>query len=86
MPASPQSGSRRVRRGAPMRNLAGNASVGGPAFLRLEVLRRFRADDGGRHSRLIAGLERIAGDTVRIDHRPVNDLAPRDRDIAMVFQ
>jgi ABC-type sugar transport system ATPase subunit len=36
--------------------------------------------------RMIAGLESISGGTVRIGDRVVNDLAPRDRDIAMVFQ
>ncbi len=36
--------------------------------------------------RMIAGLEEISGGTVEIDGRVVNDLAPRERDIAMVFQ
>ncbi len=36
--------------------------------------------------RMIAGLESITGGTVRIGDRVVNDLPPRDRDIAMVFQ
>ena len=36
--------------------------------------------------RMIAGLEDITGGTVEIDGRVVNDLEPRDRDIAMVFQ
>ena len=36
--------------------------------------------------RLIAGLEDISGGTVEIDGVVVNDLQPRDRDIAMVFQ
>ncbi len=36
--------------------------------------------------RMIAGLEEISGGTVAIDGRIVNDVAPKDRDIAMVFQ
>ncbi len=36
--------------------------------------------------RMIAGLEGITGGEVRIGDRVVNPLAPRDRDIAMVFQ
>jgi multiple sugar transport system ATP-binding protein len=36
--------------------------------------------------RMIAGLEDISGGTLRIGDRIVNDLAPKDRDIAMVFQ
>jgi multiple sugar transport system ATP-binding protein len=36
--------------------------------------------------RMIAGLEDITSGTVRIGERVVNDLSPRDRDIAMVFQ
>jgi multiple sugar transport system ATP-binding protein len=36
--------------------------------------------------RMIAGLEDITSGEVRIGDRRVNDLAPRDRDIAMVFQ
>ncbi|MEV4259749.1 ATP-binding cassette domain-containing protein, partial [Spirillospora sp. NPDC049652] len=36
--------------------------------------------------RMIAGLEEISGGTVSIGERVVNDLAPKDRDIAMVFQ
>jgi multiple sugar transport system ATP-binding protein len=36
--------------------------------------------------RMIAGLEEISSGTIRIDDRVVNDLPPRDRDIAMVFQ
>jgi multiple sugar transport system ATP-binding protein len=36
--------------------------------------------------RMIAGLESVTGGTIRIGERVVNDLAPRDRDIAMVFQ
>ncbi len=36
--------------------------------------------------RMIAGLEEITEGTVEIDGRVVNDLEPRDRDIAMVFQ
>src|SRR5918912_1429984 len=36
--------------------------------------------------RMLAGLEEITGGTIRIGDRVVNDLTPRDRDIAMVFQ
>jgi multiple sugar transport system ATP-binding protein len=36
--------------------------------------------------RMVAGLEGISGGTLRIGERVVNDLPPRDRDIAMVFQ
>ena len=36
--------------------------------------------------RMIAGLEPISGGEVRIDGQVVNDLPPRSRDIAMVFQ
>jgi multiple sugar transport system ATP-binding protein len=36
--------------------------------------------------RMVAGLEEATGGTIRIGERVVNDVAPRDRDIAMVFQ
>ena len=36
--------------------------------------------------RMIAGLEEISGGKLRIGDRVVNDVAPKDRDIAMVFQ
>jgi multiple sugar transport system ATP-binding protein len=36
--------------------------------------------------RMIAGLEEISGGQIRIDGRVVNDLQPKDRNIAMVFQ
>ncbi|MBR5345630.1 MAG: sn-glycerol-3-phosphate ABC transporter ATP-binding protein UgpC [Clostridia bacterium] len=36
--------------------------------------------------RMIAGLEDITGGTIEIDGKVVNDLQPKDRDIAMVFQ
>ena len=36
--------------------------------------------------RMVAGLEDITEGTIRIGERVVNDLSPRDRDIAMVFQ
>ena len=36
--------------------------------------------------RMIAGLENISGGEIRIGSRVVNDIPPRDRDIAMVFQ
>lgn len=36
--------------------------------------------------RMVAGLESISGGTLRIGDRVANDVSPRDRDIAMVFQ
>ena len=36
--------------------------------------------------RMVAGLEEISSGTVRIGERTVNDVSPKDRDIAMVFQ
>ena len=36
--------------------------------------------------RMIAGLEDVTSGTISIDGRPVNDVEPRHRDIAMVFQ
>ena len=36
--------------------------------------------------RMIAGLESISSGELRIDDKVVNDLEPKDRDIAMVFQ
>ena len=36
--------------------------------------------------RMLAGLEEITSGTIFIADRPVNDVAPKDRDIAMVFQ
>ncbi|HYP16093.1 MAG TPA: sn-glycerol-3-phosphate ABC transporter ATP-binding protein UgpC [Opitutus sp.] len=36
--------------------------------------------------RMIAGLEEISGGTIAIDGRIVNNVLPKDRDIAMVFQ
>ena len=36
--------------------------------------------------RMVAGLERISEGTISIGGRPVNDIPPKDRDIAMVFQ
>ena len=36
--------------------------------------------------RMVAGLEAISGGEVRIAGRVVNDVPPKDRDIAMVFQ
>lgn len=35
---------------------------------------------------MIAGLEAVTGGEIRIGERVVNDVAPKDRDIAMVFQ
>jgi multiple sugar transport system ATP-binding protein len=36
--------------------------------------------------RMVAGLEEITGGAIRIGSRVVNDVPPKDRDIAMVFQ
>jgi multiple sugar transport system ATP-binding protein len=36
--------------------------------------------------RSVAGLEEISSGTISIGDRVVNDLPPKDRDIAMVFQ
>ena len=36
--------------------------------------------------RMIAGLEEVSSGTISIGGRVVNDVAPKDRDIAMVFQ
>jgi multiple sugar transport system ATP-binding protein len=36
--------------------------------------------------RMVAGLEEISGGTISIGGRVVNDVPPKDRDIAMVFQ
>ena len=36
--------------------------------------------------RMVAGLEEISAGTIRIGNRVVNELEPKDRDCAMVFQ
>src|SRR5271170_3262516 len=36
--------------------------------------------------RMVAGLEELSGGEIRIDDVLVNDVPPKDRDIAMVFQ
>ena len=36
--------------------------------------------------RMVAGLEEISSGTIKIGDRVVNDVPPKDRDIAMVFQ
>ncbi len=36
--------------------------------------------------RMVAGLEEVSSGTIYIDGSPVNDMEPRHRDIAMVFQ
>ncbi len=36
--------------------------------------------------RMIAGLEEITGGEILIDGKRINDLDPKDRDVAMVFQ
>ena len=35
---------------------------------------------------MVAGLERLTGGEIHIGDRVVNEVPPRDRDIAMVFQ
>ena len=35
---------------------------------------------------MVAGLEKTTSGTITIGDRVVNDVSPRDRDIAMVFQ
>ena len=36
--------------------------------------------------RMVAGLEEISEGTIRIGDEIVNDLPPKDRDVAMIFQ
>jgi multiple sugar transport system ATP-binding protein len=36
--------------------------------------------------RMVAGLEEVTSGTIRLDGRVVNDVSPRERDVAMVFQ
>ena len=36
--------------------------------------------------RMVAGLEEISGGTLKIGDKVMNDVEPKDRDIAMVFQ
>src|SRR6202020_2734108 len=36
--------------------------------------------------RMVAGLERVSAGDIFIGDRRVNDLSPKDRDVAMVFQ
>src|SRR6266508_3584977 len=36
--------------------------------------------------RMVAGLEKVTSGRIAIDGRIINDVSPRDRDIAMVFQ
>src|SRR4051812_24449761 len=36
--------------------------------------------------RMVAGLEEVTAGTIRIADREINDVASKDRDIAMVFQ
>jgi sn-glycerol 3-phosphate transport system ATP-binding protein len=36
--------------------------------------------------RMVAGLEKVTAGTIMIGERVINDVSPRDRDIAMVFQ
>jgi multiple sugar transport system ATP-binding protein len=36
--------------------------------------------------RMVAGLEAVTSGTIRLDNRVVNDMSPKERDVAMVFQ
>src|ERR1700747_2121978 len=36
--------------------------------------------------RILAGLEEVTAGEIYLDDRPITDLPPKDRDIAMVFQ
>ena len=36
--------------------------------------------------RMVAGLEHITAGQILFDEKPINDLAPKDRDVAMVFE
>jgi multiple sugar transport system ATP-binding protein len=36
--------------------------------------------------RMVAGLEHITSGQILFDEKPINDLAPKDRDVAMVFE
>jgi len=36
--------------------------------------------------RMIAGLETVSGGEIRIENRPINEVLPKDRNVAMVFQ
>ena len=36
--------------------------------------------------RMVAGLEKISAGEIRVDGDRINDVPPKDRDIAMVFQ
>src|SRR6478609_9028280 len=36
--------------------------------------------------RMVAGLEETTAGTIRLDGKVVNDLSPKERDVAMVFQ
>ena len=36
--------------------------------------------------RMVAGLEEVTSGTIRLDGKVVNDLSPKERDVAMVFQ
>src|SRR6516164_7091584 len=36
--------------------------------------------------RMVAGLEAVTSGTIRLDNKVVNDMSPKERDVAMVFQ
>lgn len=88
-------------RGGTAGGLAGSLSKGGNLPKRTSVLRRvnLEIEDGefmvlvgpsgcGKSTllRLIAGLEDVTGGSIRVGDRLINNLPPKARDIAMVFQ
>jgi len=68
----------------------GHVAVGGASFAAAdgELLALVGPSGCGKSTllRMIAGLEGITSGELRIGDRRVNDLSPRDRDVAMVFQ
>jgi len=68
----------------------GHVAVGGASFEAAdgELLALVGPSGCGKSTilRMIAGLEGITSGELRIGDRRVNDLSPRDRDVAMVFQ
>jgi multiple sugar transport system ATP-binding protein len=68
----------------------GHVAVGGASFEAAdgELLALVGPSGCGKSTllRMIAGLEGITSGDLQIGNRRVNDLSPRDRDVAMVFQ
>jgi multiple sugar transport system ATP-binding protein len=68
----------------------GHVAVGGASFEAAdgELMALVGPSGCGKSTllRMIAGLEGITSGELRIGDRRVNDLSPRDRDVAMVFQ